>query len=133
MAGSPELRRRMPRLDQRIRDEARAILDGRLDAEFALRDDLEFMGGEDRAHLGELAGIAGREHHASHRQRPLQPARASFCSAHSRPMPPAARSSSASSSSRRNAWPSAVPCTSMKAPPEFITTFMSVSASASSA
>jgi hypothetical protein len=38
-----------------------------------------------------------------------------------------------SSSSRRKAWPSAVPCSSMKPPPSFITTFMSVSQSLSSA
>ena len=48
-------------------------------------------------------------------------------------MPFSARPSRASSSSRRKAWPSAVPCSSMKPPPSFITTFMSVSQSLSSA
>ncbi len=54
------------------------------------------------------------------------------CSAHNCPIPAAARSSSPSSSSRLSACPSAVPCTSMKPPPEFMTTFMSVSACESS-
>ena len=48
-------------------------------------------------------------------------------------MPRHARSSIAASSSGLNAWPSAVPCTSIKCPASFMTTFMSVSASESSA
>lgn len=60
------------------------------------------------------------------------PASAARCSANSSPMPFSASDSSALSSSRRKAWPSAVPCSSMKPPPSFITTFMSVSQSLSS-
>ena len=58
--------------------------------------------------------------------------RAVRCACASSPMPLAARASMASSSSRRKAWPSAVPCTSTNWPASFITTFMSVSQSESS-
>ena len=60
-------------------------------------------------------------------------ARTAACAASNCSMPTAARSSSASSSPRCSAWPSAVPCTSTKPLASFITTFMSVSASESSA
>ena len=55
----------------------------------------------------------------------LQPPSAARWASISWRMPAPARSSSASSSSRRNAWPSAVPCTSTNWPASFITTFMS--------
>ena len=60
-------------------------------------------------------------------------ARTARCSSMRDVMPRRASSSIASSSSRRNAWPSAVPWISMNPPASFITTFMSVSASESSA
>ncbi len=62
-----------------------------------------------------------------------QTANASRCLRISSAMPASARASKPSSSSRRKAWPSAVPCSSMKPPPSFMTTFMSVSQSLSSA
>ena len=51
IAGSPATRRRMARLDERVRDEAVAVLDRRHDAEVGLRHDLEIVAREDRAHL----------------------------------------------------------------------------------
>ena len=66
--------------------------------------------------------------------RPLHdPARAARCISTSDSMPRRASSSIASSSARWNAWPSAVPWISMNPPASFMTTFMSVSASESSA
>ena len=64
---------------------------------------------------------------------PHDPVRDARCSSISEAMPRAASASIASSSVRRNAWPSAVPWISMNPPASFITTFMSVSASESSA
>ena len=61
------------------------------------------------------------------------PASAARCAAINASMPLPASVSMASSSSRRKAWPSAVPWISMMPPPSFITTFMSVSQALSSA
>ncbi len=128
----------MARLDQRVLDEAQPGLVGVGDAEIALRDQFDARIGEHCADLAELARIAARKNDTAHAQRlallrgiALQPS-ASRCFASSSPMPFCARASSRSSSSRRNAWPSAVPCSSMKPPPSFITTLKSVSQAESS-
>ena len=85
------------------------------------------LGGEDAAQLAELLGVAGRQQERSSPEQglllELRPTAGSRTTA---------RSSSASSSSRRNGTPSAVPCTSTNSPAPVTTTFMSVSARTSS-
>ena len=84
--------------------------------------------------LGELAGLRWPGPAGVMRRRSSRRASASRCARDQfGDAAFGAAPSSASSSSRRKAWPSAVPCTSMKPPPSFITTFMSVSQSLSSA
>src|SRR5213078_4467577 len=107
---------------------ARAGLGHGSDAERALRDERQRQRREQRRQLAQLALVAAGENDARHGS-----SSACACSANSSPMPCAARFSSASSSWRRNAWPSAVPWISTNAPPLFMTTFMSVSAWESSA
>src|SRR5882757_7185593 len=116
----------MVRLEQRVVLEGVAGLRDPVDAEVGLEHQLEATRRQERRELALLARVGGGQ------DDPHGGASACDCSEHSSPMPVTARFSSASSSWRRNAWPSAVPCTSMKAPPLFITTFMSVSASESS-
>ena len=93
---------------------------------------------EDLDDLARLVGVLGRE---DERQAaaPVITARGagasatiSCCAATISSMPLSARPSSASSSARVNATPSAVPCTSTKRPSPVITTFMSTSARTSS-
>src|SRR4029077_2503785 len=81
---------------------------------------------EDPAHLGEFLGIARGQEQLCHAPR------ASRWNSASDAHPATARSSSASSSSRRNGVPSAVPCTSTNDPSPVTTTFMSGSARTSS-
>src|SRR5690606_11766399 len=119
------------RLEDRVLDEAQAGLFGVLDAELVLGADLETAAGEQRPEFLQLACVARGEHERPWRR--VHRARASRWCWSKVAIPPSARPSSASSSSRRKAWPSAVPCSSMKPPPSFITTFMSVSQPASSA
>jgi len=120
--------RRVVRLDERVLEEGGAGLGGGTDAELRLRHELHGERREERRKLAQLPGVGAGEDGARHGE-----SSASLCRAKSSAMPLAARFSSASSSWRRKAWPSAVPWTSMNAPPLFITTFMSVSACESSA
>ena len=128
--------RGMARLQQRVLDEGQPRFVDIAHAEFRLRVQCIAGIGEQLAQLDELAGVAARKHQALRGEivhRDQSAASASRCAANNCAMPPSARPSNASSSSRRNAWPSAVPCNSMKPPPSFITMFMSVSQSLSSA
>ena len=122
----------VPRFQQRVLDERGFRFGRSADAELGLGGHAESEArlGKQRAELDDLAAIAGREHPM--RRRRHRP-RTAACAASSCSTPTAARSSSTSSSLRMNAWPSAVPCTSMKPFASFMTTFMSVSASESSA
>ena len=111
-----------------------AVLDGRLDAELGLRHDLEPVVREDRAHLARaFRHCRSRARRGVTVHAPVSALPRLALQAEELRDAAGREVSIASSSSRRKAWPSAVPCTSMKAPPEFITTFMSVSASTSSA
>src|SRR5580698_4810318 len=121
----------MPRLEQRILEKGSAGFLRGLDSEGGLRDDLDVAGAEQCRELPHLAGIATGEN-GLHGPQP-RAARACDCSAKIFVSPWVARSSRASSSCRRKAWPSAVPWTSTKAPPLFLPTFISVSACESSA
>src|SRR5687768_15232152 len=108
----------MARLGERILEEGGVRLVGLRDAERRLRHQLDGQRGEDGADLPQLAGIARREDQL-HRPSAL------FWCPMSREMPACASSSSASSSLREKASPSAVPCTSTKCPAAVMTTFMS--------
>ena len=81
---------------------------------------------QDPLHLGELLGVAGRQEDLAHEES------ASCWSRVRSAQPFSPRASSASSSARENAAPSAVPCTSTNEPAPVITMFMSVSARTSS-
>src|SRR5690606_16505974 len=116
-------------LEERVLDERMPGFLGIGDAERALGHQREAAAGEQRAEFRQLAGVAaGEDQPPAH-----SPASARRWAWTSSATPFSASASMASSSSRRNACPSAVPCNSMKAPPSFITTFMSVSQAASSA
>src|SRR5439155_5361698 len=115
--------RGVARLQERVREQGRAGLGQGGDAERALRDERERQRREQRRQLAELPGVAAGENDARH-----GPLSAWACSANSSPMPCAARFSSASSSWRRNAWPSAVPWIWRNAPQLYMTPFMPVSA-----
>ena len=134
----PGRARGVARLAQGVLDEAQAGFLCVADAELALHDAVDAGVAEQLPEFGELAGVAAGHHDAGHAGFLFDPRydampSASRCAANSRAQPASARASSASSSSRRKAWPSAVPCSSMKPPPSFITPFMSVSQSLSSA
>ena len=143
--GQPGRGARRARLDEGVLDEGQSGLFRGLDAEGILRDEAQPGRRQDRSQLRELSLIRACEDDVHVRissgagratgdgRRALQPARAARCISTRDAMPRCARSSIASSSARRNAWPSAVPWTSMNPPASFITTFMSVSASESSA
>src|SRR4029077_4764914 len=120
--------RGVARLQQRILEEGRAGLGGGPDAEFRLGNQLHREWREQVCKLAQLPRVGAGENRACHGA-----SSAWLCSAKSSAIPAAARLSSASSSWRLKAWPSAVPWISMNAPPLFITTFMSVSACESSA
>src|SRR5690606_3914757 len=117
------------RLDQGILDERQPGFLGLPYAELRLRAQNVAVALEQFAQLRELARVAAGQDQL--RGVHGQAASAACCAANSWSQPRVASASIASSSSRRNAWPSAVPCTSMKPPPSFITTFMSVSQSQS--
>ncbi len=118
--------RGMACFQDRVLDERGASLFGIGESEFGLRMQRE-AGTQQLPQLHQLAGVAAGQH------QPHACASASRWAANSALQPCSARVSRASSSSRRKAWPSAVPCSSMKPPPSFITTFMSVSQALSSA
>src|SRR5580700_10318735 len=92
------------RLDERILEERSTAFDDCIDAQRGLRQHLILKRSQQRAELAQLADVCARENESSH-----APYSACDCRANSRPMPAAARSSSASSSWRRKACPSAVP------------------------
>ena len=124
---------RVLRLEQRIFCKGHAGLVGVADAKLGLRDDVDTQPFEQAGDLPDLARVA-----RCHNDLLGTPAHdcaaliASFWASMIAPIPALARSSIAVSSSPVNAWPSAVPCTSMKCPASFMTTFISVSASESS-
>ena len=116
-----------PRLDQRVFDKGAACFGRLLKVEIGLRQDLQTQRRKQCLHFGQLAAVASGKYEL------LQVSKAAVCAAHKSLMPASASANMASSSSRRKAWPSAVPWTSMNPPASFITTFMSVSAVLSSA
>src|SRR5438270_12692586 len=118
----------MARLEERVGEGGFAGVRHGGDAEPGRGDQGGGRRREEGGQLAPLPRVAAREHHPPHGRSSV-----CACSVSSAPMPCAARLSSASSSWRRNAWPSAVPWISTNAPPLFITTFMSVSAWESSA
>ena len=136
--------RRRDRLDPRIGDKTVAGLLGLGEAELAGRDRLDAMRRKQFPHLGELAGIMGRDHelacdvavHAFNlcgRGAIRNHATAIFCKSTSRATPFFASAISARNSSCENGVFSAVPCTSMMRPSPVMTKLASVSASESSA
>src|SRR5690606_13312881 len=127
--GQPRLPGGVTGLRDRVLDEGGRGLLGRADAERVLRHELDAAARDERLKLCELVPVAAREHPAPHHAH----GSTSACASSSRSIPLAASSSCRSSSARWNAWPSAVPWISTKPPTSFITTFMSVSASPSSA
>ena len=128
LARDPRVLRSVPaavaRLDSRVVDERRAVLD-RVSRRV---QELDLPRGKRASELSELVRVARREDELHTRAR----ATASSWAAVSSSIPPAARSSSSSSSSRENGSRSAVACTSTSAPSPVMTTFMSVSADESS-
>ena len=131
--------RRRDRLDRRIGAKRLAGFLGLAEAEFARGNRLDAMRRQQFPHLGELAGIVGRDHelagdstvHVS--QHRSDYATAIFCKSTSRATPLRASSISARNSSCENGVFSAVPCTSMMRPSPVMTKLASVSASESSA
>src|SRR5262249_27375104 len=131
---------RVPCLRQRVLDEACMWLVRLRDPELRLRDHFDAQWREQAAKLAQLSGIARGENEARETgpgpaAKPQGPPRSSserFCSAISARMPPSASVMSVSISLREKATPSAVPWTSTKRPAPVMTTFMSVSQSASS-
>src|SRR5581483_2924458 len=120
------LLRGMARLEQRVFDEGEAGFLGVFHAQLGLRNHFERTVGEQLVEFGKFAAVAAGQDDALHAR--AQPrSSAARCRPINSAMPLSARSSMASISLRRKAWPSAVPCTSMMPPPSFITTFMSVS------
>ncbi len=124
------------RLDRRIGAERLAGFLGLAEAEFACGNRLDAVRRQQFPHLGELAGIVGRDHEPAgdstvHERSDY--ATASFCKSTRRATPLRASSISARNSSCENGVFSAVPCTSMMRPSPVMTKLASVSASESSA
>ncbi len=135
---------RRHRLDHRIGAKRIAGFVGFAEAEFAGRNRLDAVRRQQFAHLGELAGIVGRDHELAGDSTMLVSVYASptalvnhataiFCKSTSRPTPLRASAIKAKNSSCENGVFSAVPCTSMMRPSPVMTKLASVSASESSA
>ena len=102
-----------PRLEQRVALERRLVLDRLVVRRHVVEPDHLDAGevlGEDPLHLGELLGVAGGQEDPRHEES------ASCCSRVRSAQPFSPSASSASSSARENAAPSAVPCTSTNEP-----------------
>ena len=124
------------RLDRRIGAKRLAGFLGLAEAQFARGNGFDAMRRQQFPHLGELAGIVGRDHEPAgdstvHVRSDY--ATAIFCKSTRRATPLRASSISARNSSCENGVFSAVPCTSMMRPSPVMTKLASVSASESSA
>src|SRR6185436_19375128 len=124
------------RLDRRIGAKGVAGFLGLSQTQLTRGNRLDAMRREQFPHLGELAGIVGRDHEPAgdstvHMQSDY--ATAIFCKSTRRATPLRASSISARNSSCENGVFSAVPCTSMMRPSPVMSKLASVSASESSA
>src|SRR5439155_15368691 len=127
---------RRDRLDRRVGAKRVAGFLGLAESQVARGNGLDAMRRQQFPHLGELAGIMGRDHKPagdSTMHDRSDYATASFCKSTRRATPLRASSISARNSSCENGVFSAVPCTSMMRPSPVMTKLASVSASESSA
>ncbi len=124
--------RRRPRLDGGVLGEHRAGLVRLGQVQLAGRDRLDAEGGQQLAHLAQLAGIVGRDHDPPGEEAAHQ-AIACFWSATSSATPALASRRRLRNSSSENGFTSAVPCTSTMPPLPVMTKLASVSAPESSA
>ena len=120
-------------LDARIVAKAHAVLIRFRQIEFTRRYGVDAVRRKQLAHLGELAGIVGRDHEAAGDAAMLAHITAIFCKSTSLAMPLRASASSAANSASENGVFSAVACISTILPEPVRTKLASVSACKSSA